>query len=116
MATIEALTTAAAARPAALDTLSSIGLLGTAPDETLAAGRAAFSSGDLQAAASAATSAYGAWATAEETGRYRILVGTGVAILLLLAILVLVSYARGWRAARRDGPLGTASTDPPAAG
>jgi hypothetical protein len=82
----------------------------------LAAGRAAFSSGDLEAAASAATSAYGTWVTAEETGRHRILVGTGVAILLLLAILVSVSYARGWRAARREGPLASPSIDPPAAG
>jgi hypothetical protein len=38
-----------------------------------------------------------------------------VAILLVLGMLVAVSYARGLRAARREGPLGSASTDPPAA-
>jgi hypothetical protein len=115
-ATIGALVAASAARPTAPDTLARIGLLGTAPEGTLAAGREAFSSGDLESAASAATSAYLAWATAAETGRNRILVGTGVAILLLLAILVSVSYARARRAGRREGQRGSASTDRPAAG
>jgi len=115
-ATIEALLAAAAARPAAPDTLERIGLLGTSPDETLAAGRAAFSRGDLESAASAASSVYVTWSAAAGAGRSRILAATGVAILVLLGILVTVSYARGWRAARREGPVGSASTDPPAAG
>jgi hypothetical protein len=115
-ATIEALLAASAARPAAPDTLERIGLLGSAPEDALAAGRAAFSSGDLESAASAASSVYVTWSAAAGAGRSRILAGTGVAILVLLGILVTVSYARSWRAARREGPLGSASTDPPAAG
>ena len=115
-ATIEALLAAAAARPAAPDTLERIGLLGTSADDALAAGRAAFSRGDLESAASAASSVYVTWAAAAGAGRSRILAATGVAILVLLGILVTVSYARGWRAARREGPLGSASTDPPATG
>jgi hypothetical protein len=59
---------------------------------------------------------YVTWSAAAGAGRSRILAGTGVAILVLLGILVTVSYARSWRAARREGPLGSASTDPPAAG
>jgi hypothetical protein len=115
-ATIDALLAAAAARPAAPDTLARIGLFGTLPDETLAAGRAAFASGDLESAASAASSAYVTWAGAAETGRNRILAGVGAAILVLLGIFVTVSYARGSRAARREGSVGPASIDPPAAG
>jgi hypothetical protein len=111
-ATIEALVAAEAARPAAPDQLARIGLFGTAPEETLAAGRAAFSSGDLEAAASAASSAYVTWAAAAETGRNRILVGTGVAILVVLAILATLSYARGRRVARREGPGGPYVTLP----
>jgi hypothetical protein len=115
-ATLDALLAAAAARPAAPDTLEQIGLLGSSPDETLAAGRQAFSSGDLESAASAASSVYVAWSGAAAAGRSRILAATGVAILVLLGVLVTVSYARGWRAARRQGALGSASTDPPALG
>jgi len=115
-ATIEALLAAAEARLAAPDMLEQIGLLGSSPDETLAAGRAAFSSGDLESSASAASSVYVTWSGAAAAGRSRILAATGVAILVLLGILVTVSYARGWRATRREGPLGSASTDPPAAG
>jgi hypothetical protein len=59
---------------------------------------------------------YVTWSGAAAAGRSRILAATGVAILVLLGILVTVSYARGWRATRREGPLGSASTDPPAAG
>lgn len=113
-ATIKALLAAAAARPASPDALERIGLLGSSPEETLADGRAAFSSGDLQAAAAAASSAYTTWAAAAQAGQARILAGAGGAILIALGILVAVPYARGWRAARREGPLGPASTDPPA--
>jgi hypothetical protein len=106
-ATIEALVAAAAARPGAIGPLEQIGLFATSPEETLAAGRAAFSSGDLESAATAASTAYVTWAAAGETGRNRILAATGVAILVVLAILVSVSYGRGWRADRREGPLGS---------
>ena len=115
-ATIEALVAAAAARPVALGPLEQIGLFATSPEETLAAGRAAFASGDLESAATAASAAYLTWTAAGDTGRNRILAGAGVAILVVLAILVSVSYARGWRAARREGPLGSVSPDPPTAG
>lgn len=114
-ATIDALVAAAAARPAAPDTLEQIGLLGSSPEETLAAGRAAFSSGDLPVAAAAASSVYTTWAAAAHAGRTRILAGAGALILVVLGLLGAVSYARGWRSARREGPLTSASTDPPAA-
>jgi hypothetical protein len=115
-ATIDALAAAAAARLTAPGPLEQIGLFATAPEETLAAGKVAFSSGELESAATAASAAYRTWTAAGETGRNRILAGTGVAILVVLAILVSVSYARGWRAARREGPFGSASPNPPAAG
>jgi hypothetical protein len=108
--------TAAAARPADPDPIQQLGLLWTEPSIQLRDARLDFERGDLEAAALGAVSAEQVWLSATELGRSRLLFGIGVAILVVLAILFLVSFALGRRAARRQGRLVVAAGDPPTAG
>ena len=115
-AAIDLLVSAAAARPAAPDPLQQLGLMWATPDDELAKAREAFTTGDLPVAARGAVTAEQTWLTATERGRNRLLIGLGLAILAVLAILVLASVVIGRRTARRQRRLALARADAPAAG
>jgi hypothetical protein len=70
--------------------LTSIGLLGAAPDTDLAAARTAFAVGDLATAQQDAVRAGDTWTTAEGIGRGRIVsaILLGIAFVLLVGLLV----------------------------
>jgi hypothetical protein len=102
ISTIEAIVAAASARPATTGPLEELGLLGASPDAQLAAARAAFTQGDLSAAARGAASARAAWAGASDAGLNRTLAAAATLLLILLALVVVASSRRG---ARRRGSL-----------
>lgn len=115
-ATIEILAGAAAARPTSPDALQQLGLLGETPDVRLAAAREAFAAGELERAARDAIGAQAIWQGSWEIGRNRLLVGIGVALLILLGILLLVSTWRGRRRGRAAVQPAATPLEPPVAG
>ena len=84
-----------------LDLVSQVGLIGAAAPATLYdAARAAFESGELDAAVAAAAAVTALLADASALGQQRLLIGVVVAaVLLLLAVLVVVRRRRRRRAA-----------------
>jgi len=89
-ATVQAIQAAAAARPADVSPLESIGLFGATPDADLAAARADLAAGSLDAADSAAATARSDWIGSANVGIGR-LVGVGILaapIVLLLGLLI----------------------------
>ncbi len=108
-AAIRAIDAAAATRPAAPDPVVQLGLLGMAPDLSLAEARAAFSADRLEDAVASAESARQDWQAAADVGRDRLVRAALIAIIVLLALLFAVRAGRGRRAARRR------ASSPPAA-
>lgn len=102
LSTIQAIVAAANARPATTGPLEQLGLVGAAPGAQLVAARAAFTQGDLSAAARGAASARAAWAGASDAGLNRAL---AAAATLLLILLALVGVASSRRVARRRSSL-----------
>jgi hypothetical protein len=100
--TIDLVAAASGARVGNPDPLQTIGLVGEQPEAGLAAARSAFAAGDLERAAREAVAAQATWEGSSEVGRNRLLVGLGIALLVLLAIGVIVSALLGWRRARRE--------------
>ena len=94
-AAISLIVDAGASRPATPDAVQQVGLLWSTPDDVLADARRAFARGELSASAELAVNARETWALAADVGRNRILFGTGLVILLGLAILVLGSFVLG---------------------
>jgi hypothetical protein len=102
LSTIEAIVAARAARPASPGAMEQLGLLGASPEGQLAEARAAFSRGDLSAAARGAASARSAWSRAGDAGLNRALAAAATILLILLGLIVLASSRRD---ARRRGAL-----------
>jgi hypothetical protein len=112
IAAIKAVSTVGANRPAQLDPLQQLGLLGAHPDADMAAARVAFASGDLSGAVDRAEAARSTWLGAEDIGRTRALsIGAaGLAALILLMVLVATTRrVRRRRARRRMARLAIAS-------
>jgi len=86
--------------------LEMVGLVGSEPDDLLAASAAAFAAGDLTSTVARAGEAEAIWLAAAEVGRNRVITGVGIAILVALALYFLVAALRRRRAGR------TASTRP----
>jgi hypothetical protein len=99
--TLDLLAAASGARVASPDPLQVIGLVGEQPEAGLGTARTAFAAGELERAAREAVAAQATWEGASEVGRNRLLVGLGIALLVLLAIGVVVSALLGRRRARR---------------
>lgn len=93
---------AVAARPAAPDTVESIGLWGTAPTIELDRARALFATGDLAGSAKASGSAESTWAGAAELGRGRLVSIVALLLATLLAAVLLIAWLRGRRRDRRE--------------
>lgn len=105
---------AVAARPEQPDVLQQIGLFGADPEADVAAARASFTAGNLDATLASAATAFNAWNNAWQEGRRRAL----LAVAVLATVLVLSSAAAGGiRRARRSRILArtqpTGSGDPP---
>jgi hypothetical protein len=97
LATMTAITAARDAKPAGTGPLEQLGLFGQSPDAKLDAARAAFSGGDLEAAARDASAAHSAWSDAAFTGINRLLVGVAVLLLVLLLVAVISTRRRSRR-------------------
>jgi hypothetical protein len=78
------------------DLLVQAGLIGTRPDELLAASKDALSTGDLEAAFTSAEAARGVWESAADVGRSRIV----SAALLALALILFIGLVRQARSGR----------------
>ncbi|MGH2513738.1 MAG: hypothetical protein ACRDGQ_13765, partial [Candidatus Limnocylindrales bacterium] len=85
---IDAITTASRAEPAAPSLVQTIGLVGSQPDEDLAAAVTAFSAGDLVAARDRALAADSSWSQADDQGSFRI----RIALATILVAAVLLGY------------------------
>ena len=97
LAVVAAFQRLVADRPADPNLLTRIGLIGTHPDADIAAARAAFAAGDLDATLGHADDAQAAWQSAGEVARGRIT----SAALLAFALLVLAWLFRRERRTRR---------------
>jgi hypothetical protein len=99
-AVVDAIVAASDARPrqvgVAEDLLVQAGLIGTRPDELLAASKDALSTGDLEAAFTSAEAARGVWESAADVGRSRIV----SAALLALALILFIGLVRQARSGR----------------
>lgn len=86
--TVEVIVFAESSRPLEPDPVTQLGLFDQQPDVDLAAAKAAFASGDVAAARSAAADAQAAWDQAWDLGRRRILIAlaAGIGLLLLLGV------------------------------
>ncbi len=100
LAAIRTIEAAAAARPAEETPLRWLGLVDVNPEAELEAARAAFATGDLDAAVARADAARNIWQTAEEIGTRRA-VGLGSATAAVLLGLGLLGSA--FRRRRRQG-------------
>jgi len=103
------------------DLVSTIGLLGSTPESSYDAARAAFERGDIAGAKRSAADAAAIVAGAVAIGQGRLAIGFGVAIglLVLLAVLLLLRRRRRRRAlalagAAASGPSATLAADPEA--
>ena len=85
---------ATAARPADPDILTQVGLLDAHPDIDLAAARAAFGRGDLDATLTASNAAITAWSGAWQEGRRRTLFLIALAATVLLLLGAIAGGAR----------------------
>jgi hypothetical protein len=94
LSTIEAIVAAANARPSSTTPLEQLGLVGASPDDELAAARAAFTKGDLSAAARGAASARSSWTGAGDAGLNRALAAVATLLLIVLALVVVASSRR----------------------
>src|SRR5439155_1677408 len=106
LSTIQAIVAAANARPATTGPLEQLGLVGAAPGAQLVAARAAFTQGDLSAAARGAASARAAWAGASDAGLNRALAAAATLLLILLALVGVASSRRVARHRRGPQPAG----------
>jgi hypothetical protein len=100
LATIDALAASAGTRPAQPDVLQTLGLFEVNPDQTLENARRAYGRGDLAGAMQGATVAREMWLGAAEVGRNRLLVGVGVALIVLVALGYAIALVRRIRRSR----------------
>ncbi|MFL5750077.1 MAG: hypothetical protein ACJ767_05620, partial [Chloroflexota bacterium] len=116
LATIRAYAEAAAIREPDPGIVEQVGLWGETPNAELATAKSAFETGDLRASVEASAAAYGAWDSARERGRNRVMTMLAAAIAALVAVAFIVNGARGVarrRSGRRRGsaePGGPATT------
>lgn len=101
LATIDAYRTATTSRPAQLDPVQQIGLLGATPDADLARAATAFTGGDLRGSYAASVTAQTLWTSSTELGRNRILSIIATILSALFVVGLLVSWARGRSAEKR---------------
>jgi len=95
---------ATAARPVDPDILTQVGLVDAHPDVDLAAARAAFERGDLDATLTASNAALTAWSGAWQEGRRRVLFLIALAATVLVLLGAITGGARRSRRARRASP------------
>ena len=88
---------AAAARPAGVDTMMTLGLWGSDPDADLDRAKTAFAAGDLAGSAGAAASASTLWAGAADLGRGRAVSLMTLAVAVVLAVILAAVWLRGRR-------------------
>jgi hypothetical protein len=103
---------AATTRPAAPDSLQTLGLWGATPDAELAQARTLFAAGDLGGSAAAAAGAAAAWSGAEDLGRGRLVSIVALTLAGLLAIVLLGLWLRGRRRRHRTLAPGWVSEEP----
>ena len=104
LSAIDVVSGAAAYRPADPDPLTTIGLLGSDPDATLSAARAALAAGSVEAALADAQLAQRTWTDAWEEGRRRGLLAIAVITAVLLLAGTLIGRVRRQRAAPAATP------------
>jgi hypothetical protein len=90
----------AALRPSNPDIVTRVGLIDVRPDEDLAAAKAAFATGDLDATLRHANDARAAWRSAKEVGRNRLVSAALIGLTVLLFARLLLGRLRR-RGARR---------------
>ncbi len=90
-------TAAAAARPAGVDAMMTLGLWGSDPDADLGRAKTAFAAGDLAGSAGAAASASTLWAGAADLGRGRAVSLMTLAVAVVLAVILAAVWLRGRR-------------------
>jgi hypothetical protein len=100
-AAIQTIIAAAAAQPATLGPLDQVGLLGAAPEESLAAARSAFRAGDLPAATQGAAAARDVWLGSFDSGRNRLLGLVGLLLVAVVGGLMFFTARRRRRIAQR---------------
>lgn len=100
-ATIEAYVLATRARPVAPDAMQQIGMWGASPEAHLESAASAFARGDLRASVQGSALARAIWEGAAELGRTRAISALTLLVAALLAMALVASSFRGWRAARR---------------
>lgn len=102
--TVDAIAAAQAAKPAGEglveQTITALGLVATSPELDLARAHAALADGDLETAYGSAQAAEGAWASASEVGRSRIV----SAALLLVALILFLGLVRQQRRRKQAAP------------
>jgi hypothetical protein len=106
---------AVAARVTAPDALQAVGLWNAAPQSDLDEARSLFATGDMAGSASAAGSAFAAWAGAEDIGRGRLVSLGLLALAFLIAVFLLASWLRGRHRApliATPGPYATLAATP----
>jgi len=113
LATVDVIVSAAASRPLDPDPVTRLGLLDQRPDVELAAARAAFASGDVEAARRSAGAAQDTWDRAWDLGRRRILIGLAAAVAILLGLGLAVAGLRRRRGMSRRPLEPTAPVQPP---
>ncbi|HET7026680.1 MAG TPA: hypothetical protein VFI28_03200 [Candidatus Limnocylindrales bacterium] len=111
-AAIRTLVAAERTRPANPDLVTQLGLYGSSPDASIADARSDFEADRLSDAVANAESARGAWLTAADVGRERLL---RIGLAALLALLLLGVAVRWWLGHRRRATL-AAPPDPPVPG
>ncbi|MFL5774916.1 MAG: hypothetical protein ACJ76W_01450 [Chloroflexota bacterium] len=114
LATIRAYAEAAAIREPDPGIVEQVGLWGETPNAELATAKSAFETGDLRASVEASAAAYGAWDSARERGRNRVMTMLAAAIAALVAVAFIVNGARGVARRRSGRRRGSAETRGPA--
>ena len=95
---------ASAAQPVSPDILTQLGLVDAHPDVDLAAARAAFERGDLNATLTASNAALTAWSGAWQEGRRRMLFLIALAATVLVLLAAITGGVRRSRRTRRATP------------
>lgn len=113
--TVDIIRVAESSRPLDPDPVTRLGLIDRRPDVELAAAKAAFASGDVAAARTAAVAAQSAWDEAWDLGRRRILVGLAAGIGVLLLAGVTIAWLRRRRSATTLAAVGPSAPAPPSA-
>ena len=101
-AAIERYVAAAAARPAAPDLVTQVGLWGSTPEVELAEARTAFAAGELDATADSADQARSIWTSAGDVGQGRLVSVVAIGLAILVALVLIVMSLRGRRHRRHE--------------